>query len=68
MPRCAAILTGELTGQDLGPETQAAVPALRQDADVTRHHRRGKLAHHRRVLVHISIEQLQERIKKKTYV
>lgn len=56
------ILTGELTGQDLCSETQAAVPALRQDAEVTRDHGREELAHHRRVLVHISIEQLRGRI------
>lgn len=52
-------LTGKLTGQDFSSKTQAAVPALGQDADVAGHHRRGKLTHHRRVLVHIPIEQLQ---------
>lgn len=56
------VLTRQLTGQDLGSETQAAVPALRQDADVTSHHGYSKLTHHRRVFVHIPIEQLQERI------
>ena len=57
----SVILTGKLAGQDLSSQTQAAVPALRQDADVPRHHWCSKLTHHRSVLIHVPIEQLQER-------
>lgn len=60
--RFSVILTGQLAGQDLSSQTQAAVPALRQDPDVTSHHRTSKLTHHRCVLIHVPIEQLQDRV------
>lgn len=62
------LLTGKLTGEDLSSKTQAAVPALRKDANVARHHGRSELTHHRCVLIHIPIEQLQRKITQKRKV
>lgn len=53
------VLTGQLAGYDLNSETQAAVPALGKDTDVTCHGWPVKLHHHWRVPIHIPIEQLE---------
>lgn len=55
----SAQLTGERAGQDFGSQAQAAVPALGKDAEVARHDGHEKLVHDRRVLVHVSVEQLK---------
>lgn len=57
-----SVLTGKLTGQDFSSKTQGAVPALRKDADVARHHGRKKLIHYWCVLIYVPVEQLQQKV------
>lgn len=52
-------LTGEGAGQDFSSQTQAAVPALGKNAKVASHDGHEKLIHYRRVLIHVSVEQLK---------
>ena len=54
-------LTRQGAAEHLDPHTQTAVPALRDDPDVTGDYGLRQLVHHRSVLITVSKEQLEER-------
>lgn len=55
------LLTRHRAAQDLYPHACGTVPALRKDADVTRHHRIHELRHHGGVFVRVPEKKLTER-------
>lgn len=52
--------TWQGAAEDLQPHAQRAVPALRDDANVTSQNGFGKLVHHWSVLITVCKEQLDE--------
>lgn len=54
-------LTGKGAPEDLQPHAKRSVPALRDDSDVTSHHRLSQPVHHRSVLVIVSKKQLRKK-------
>lgn len=52
--------TEHRAAQHLHPHAQGAVPALRDDADITRQHRHCQLVHHWSVCVTVPKEQLHD--------
>lgn len=46
-------------GKNLQPHAQSAVPALRQDSNISCNHGTGELDLHRSVFVDIAIEELE---------
>lgn len=54
------LLTRHRAAQDLHPHARGTVPALRKDADVTRHHRIHELRHHGGVFIRVPEEQLRD--------
>lgn len=53
-------LTRQGAAEDLQPHAQGAVPALRDDPDVTGDHGLRQLVHHWSVLIAVSKEQLDD--------
>lgn len=55
------LLTRHRAAQDLHPHAGGAVPALRKDADVPRHHWIHELGHHGGVFIRVPKEQLKRK-------
>lgn len=56
----SGLLTRKRAAQDLQPHTKRAVPALRDDSNVARHHWLCKPVHDRGVFVAVSKKQLDK--------
>lgn len=55
------LLTRHRAAQDLHPHAGGAIPALRKDADVPRHHWIHELGHHGGVFIRVPEEQLKRK-------